>query len=103
MTDGKRDYSEEITNLCKQHHVKYLGLHGSDFNQENIGSEDTEIKFLVEFLPLELKQHAVCHFALKKELENLCGRQVGLCDLTRITHPDLLWPLTRRKTDIYKA
>ena len=103
MIDSERDYSEEITNLCKQHQVKYLGLHNSGQNQENIAPEDIYIGFLVEFLPLEPKQHAMCHFALRKELENLFGRHVGMCDITGITHPDLLRPLTKNKTDIYKA
>ena len=103
MVDSERDYSEEIANICKQYHVKYLGLHGSGQNQENGSSEDRDIGFLVEFLPLELKQHAECYFALEKELEDLFGRHVDLCDISRITHPDILRPLTKNKTDIYKA
>lgn len=103
MTNRERDYSKEIANICKQHHVKYLGLHGSGLNQESAGPEDRDINFLVEFLPLEPKQHAVCYFALEKEMENLFGRHVDLCDLTGITHPDILRPLTKNKTDIYKA
>jgi len=103
MIEDGRDYSEEIANICRQHHVKYLGLHGSGQNQESAGPEDRDIGFLVEFLPLEPKQHAKCYFALEKELENLFGRHVDLCDLTGITHPDILQPLTKNKTDIYKA
>ena len=103
MIDSERDYSEEIADICKQHHVKYLGLHGSDQNQENSYPENPDIDFLVEFEQLEPKQHARCYFALEKELENLFGRNVGLCDLTGITHPVLLRQLTKRKTDIYKA
>jgi len=103
MVDSERDYSEEIANICKQYQVKYLGLHGSGQNQENGSSEDRDIGFLVEFLPLELKQHAECYFALEKELEDLFGRHVDLCDISRITHPDILRPLTKNKTDIYKA
>lgn len=103
MIDSERDYSKEITNMCKQHHVKYLGLHNSGQSQENIAPEDIDIDFIVEFLPLEPKQHAICHFALRKELDNLFGREVGLCDLTGITHPVLLRQLTKNKTDIYKA
>ncbi len=103
MIDSKRDYSAEITNLCKQHNVKYLGLHGSSYNQENTGTEDSEINLLVEFFPLDPKQHAMCYFALEKELEDLFGRHVDMCDLTGITLPELLRPLTKNKTDIYKA
>ena len=103
MIDSNRDYSEEIANICKQHHVKYLGLHGSGQNQENSCPEDLDIDFLVEFEPLEPKQHAMCYLALEEELENFFGRNVGLCDLTGITHPGILRPLTKNKTDIYKA
>lgn len=101
--NGKRDYSEEIASICKRHHVKYLGLHGASLNQENVGGEDSEINLLVEFLPLEPKQHTVCFFALEKELKDLFGRHVNMVDLTDVTHPDLLRQLTKRKTDLYKA
>jgi len=103
MIDSNRDYSAEIADICKKHHVKYLGLHGSGQNQENSNPEDLDIDFLVEFEPLEPKQHAMCCFALEKELEDLFGRHVGLCDLTGITHPGILRPLTKNKTDIYGA
>ena len=103
MIDSERDYSEEIANICEQYHVKYLGLHGSGRNQENADAEEPDVGFLVRFLPLEPKQHAECYFALEKELEDLFGRHVDLCDISRITHPDILRPLTKNKTDIYKA
>jgi predicted nucleotidyltransferase len=103
MIDSKRDYSEEIAAICKQHHVKYLGLHGSSLSQEDVSGNDPEINLLVEFLPLESKRHTTCFFALKKELTDLFGREVNIVDLTDITHPDLYRQLTKRKTDIYKA
>jgi predicted nucleotidyltransferase len=103
MNYNKRDYSKEIINLCKQHNVKYFGLRGSSFSQEDIGVEEPEIYFLVEFFPMEPKEYARCYFGLEKQLEDLFDREVILCDLTGITLPELLRVLTKRKTDIYKA
>ena len=103
MIESKRDYSEEIINLCKQHNVKYLGLHGLSYDQENIDSEDPELTFLVEFFPMEPKPYGMCYFGLEKELGDLFGRTVILVDLTGITLPEILRPITKRKTDIYKA
>ena len=104
MIESNRDYSAEIAVICKRHNVKYLGLHGSsDLDQEGTGSEEPEINLLVEFFPLDKKQHAMSYFALLKELEEMFGRSVRMVDLNQVTHPDLLRPLTRRKTDIYKA
>ena len=103
MIQSERDYSKEIAGICRKHNVKYLGLRGSSFDQENIGTEESEIYFLVEFFPMEPKEYARCYFGMEKELENLFGREVMMCDLTGITLPDLLRPLTKRKTDIYKA
>lgn len=104
MIESNRDYSTEIADICKKHNVKYLGLHGSsNLDQEGTSSENIEINFIVEFFPLEEKQYALNYFAFLKALEGLFGRHVGLVDLNYITHPDLLRPLTRRKTDIYKA
>ena len=101
--DSKRDYSEDIADICKRHHVKYLGLHGASLSQEDVGGEDQEINLLVEFLPLEPNQHTTSFFALEKELTDLFGRHVNIVDLTDVTHPDLLRQLTKRKTDLYKA
>jgi len=103
MIDSKRDYSEEIASICKQHHVKYLGLHGSTLSQEDAASKDQEINLLVEFLPLETKQHTACFSALEKELLDLFGRQINIVDLSDVTHPDLYRQLTKHKTDLYKA
>jgi predicted nucleotidyltransferase len=103
MIQSERDYNEEIIKLCKQHNVKYFGLRGSSYDQENIGIEEPEIYFIVEFFSMEPKEYGRCYFGLEKELENLFGREVILCDITGITLPALLRPLTKRKTDIYKA
>ena len=103
MIQSERDYSKEITGLCKKHNVKYFGLRGSSYDQENIGTEEPEIYFIVEFFPMEPREYARCYFGLEKELENLFDREVILCDLTGITLPVLLRQLTKRKTDIYKA
>ena len=101
--DSKRDYSKEIAAICKQYHVKYLGLYGSTLTQEDAASDDQEINLLVEFHPSEPKQHTTCFFGLEEELGNLFGRQVNMVDLTDVNHPDLLRQLTKRKTDLYKA
>jgi len=103
MIQSERDYSKEIADLCRKHNVKYLGLHGSSYDQENISTENRELNFLVEFFPMELKEYARCYFALEKELGDLFGCNVGILDIGRINLPELLRPLTRRKTDIYKA
>ena len=103
MIQSERDYNEEIINLCKQHNVKYFGLRGSSFDQENIGIEEPEIYFIVEFFPMEPKEYGRCYFGLEKELENLFDREVILVDITGIKLPELLRQLTKRKTDIYKA
>lgn len=103
MIQSKRDYSKEIASLCKQHNVKYFGLHGASYDQENIGTEEPEIYFLVEFFPMEPKEYGRCYFGLEKELEELFSREVILCDITGITLPKMLQQLTKRKTDIYKA
>ena len=103
MIESKRDYNEEITVLCRQHNVKYLGLHGSSYDQENISSEEPEINFLVEFFPMDPKEHGMCYFGLEKELGDLFGRHVNIVDLTDVTHPELYRQLTKRKTDLYEV
>jgi len=57
----------------------------------------------VEFFPMEPKQYGKCYFTMEKELQDMFGRPICLCDLTGITLPEILQPLTRHSTDIYKA
>ena len=103
MIQSERDYSEEIAGICRKHNVKYLGLSGSSYDQENIATEDREINFLAEYFPMELKEYARCLFGLERELGNLLGCRVGVLDIGDIKLPELLRILTKRKTDIYKA
>ena len=103
MIQSKRDYSRGIATLCRQHNVGYLGLRGSSYEQENIGTRDPEICFLVEFFPMELKEYARCYFGLKKELENLFGREVILFGLGDKMPPEFQERIKRNKNDICKA
>ena len=54
MIQSERDYSKELVSICRKHNVKYLGLRGSSYDQENIDTEEPEIYFLVEFFPMQL-------------------------------------------------
>jgi len=82
LIGSNRDYSEGIANICERHNVKYLGLHGSSsMSQEDGGSEEPGINLLVEFFPLDKKQHAMSYFALLKELEEMFGRSLRMVDL----------------------
>ena len=103
MIQSEQDHSKKIAEICKQHNVKYLGLHGSSYDQENVGAEDPDITFLVEFFPMEIKEYGRCYFGLEKELQDLFGPYAGILDIGDIKLPELLRPLTKRKTDIYKA
>jgi len=103
MIQSERDYNKEIASICRKHNVKYLGLHGSSYDQENIGIEEPEINFLVEFFPMEIEDYARCYFGLEKELGNLFSRNVGILNIGNINLPELLRQLTKHKTDIYKA
>ena len=81
MIGSNRDYSEGIANICERHNVKYLGLHGSSNLDQEGSSEEPEISLLVEFFPLDKKQHAMSYFALLKELEEMFGRSLRMVDL----------------------
>ncbi|MFC1793467.1 hypothetical protein ACFL3Q_07760 [Planctomycetota bacterium] len=103
MIQSEQDYSEEIANLCRQHNVKYLGLHGSCYDQENIGAEKPDITFLVEFFPMETKEYGKCYLGLEKGLQDLFSPNAGILDLGSINIPDMVQRFTKRTTDIYKA
>lgn len=65
---------EEITNFCREHHIRRLSLFGSVLR--NDFSDDSDVDVLVEFEPGHTP--GLAFFSMQRELSSLMGRRVDL-------------------------
>ena len=65
---------EQITNFCRQHHIRRLSLFGSVLR--NDFSDDSDVDVLVEFDPGHTP--GLVFFSIQRDLSELIGRQVDL-------------------------
>ena len=75
-----------IARLCQQHHVQRLELIGSAASGA-FDPAQSDLDFIVEFLPLERGQRADAYFGLLHGLEDLFGRRVDLVMRGAIRNP----------------
>jgi len=80
---GKLD---ELARLCAARHVKRLAVFGSAAAGE-FNPAESDVDFVVEFLPVPLSEYARTYFGLLRALESLLGRPVDLVEAQAIRNP----------------
>lgn len=103
MIELVKKHSEDVSSLCRQYNVKYLELFGSALNEDNFDAQYSDIDFLVEFLPLEPRQHARSYFGLLEKLQDLFGCKIDLVEVRAVTNPYLLESINQNRIEIYAA
>jgi len=98
-----KTHSRQLTELCRQHSVKYLGLFGSALNEKDFDPKRSDIDFLVEFLPLEPRRHAESYFGLLEKLQDLFGCNIDLVEIKAIKNPYLMESVDKSRIQIYAA
>ena len=89
--------------LCAQYRVRRLELFGSALTDDRFDDADSDLDFLVEFLPLEPGQRADAYFGLLEALETLFQRPVDLVVTQAIKNPYFLQRLDRERELLYAA
>lgn len=92
----------EIQALCRQYDVLRLDLFGSASAGKERPSE-SDLDFLVEFLPLPAGRYADAYFGLLEALERLFGRHVDLVTAPSIKNPYFREAVERTKALLYAA
>ncbi len=93
---------QEITALCKAHHVISFALFGSATRDEL--REDSDFDFLVQFSDdLHVLDYADNYFTLSDQLEALLGRNIDLVSLKSLKNPILIEEINRSKVELYAA
>jgi len=96
-------HQEVLRELCQRFKVERLELFGSAATAQRFRSEDSDLDFLVEFLPLAPGTHADAYFGLLAALEDLSQRPVDLVMTRAITNPYFLESVNRTRTVLYAA
>ncbi len=98
-----RQQEDALRKLCREFKVRSLELFGSAAAAESFRAEDSDLDFLVEFLPLEPGTHADAYFGLLGALEDLFRRPVDLVMTRAITNPYFLQSANQTRTVLYAA
>jgi predicted nucleotidyltransferase len=92
-------HNNEITRLCKAHHVKALYAFGSvltdDFN------EKSDVDLIVDFEPIALEKYADNYFDLKFSLQDILNRSVDLLEETAIKNPFFKKSVNQQRQLVY--
>lgn len=97
------DNREAIEDLCTRYQVRRLEVFGSALTGTGIHSKQSDLDFLVEFLPLKQGEYADAYFGLLEALEDLFGRHVDLVMPGAIKNPYFLESLNRNRKVLYAA
>ena len=92
----------KLKELCRQHGVQRLDLFGSA-STGRPRREDSDLDFLVEFLPAPIASYADTYFGLLEALERHFGLPVDLVVASSVKNPYFLQSIEATKTPIYEA
>ena len=92
-------YKEQITDLCRQYHVKKLFAFGSVITDEF--NEQSDVDLIVDFDKQEIKDHFLNFFDFKYSLEDVFQREVDLLEEQPIRNSYLKKNIENSKTLIY--
>lgn len=104
MVGPRQDNYEVLKELCEQHHVRRLDLHGSSWAEGDSPADPSELNFLVEYLPRDENELLEVNSALEEALQDLFrGKEVSLLRADNIKPDYLRKIMTRRRTLLYCA
>ncbi|HVZ43182.1 MAG TPA: nucleotidyltransferase domain-containing protein [Ramlibacter sp.] len=95
----KRD---EISRICKEHHVRKLEVFGSAARGIDFDPEKSDADFLVEFEPETLRRFDA-YFDVKEALEELLQRSVDLVEPDALKNPFVIASINRNREVVYAA
>jgi predicted nucleotidyltransferase len=90
---------DQITTLCKMHHVEHLYLFGSAITDDF--TKKSDIDFLVKFLPIDLFEYFNNYLSLKENLKKILGREIDLVEEQSLKNPILIQNINKNKLQIY--
>jgi predicted nucleotidyltransferase len=97
------EHFEALEQLCAQYKVQRLEVFGSASTGEKFDPQESDLDFLVEFLPLRAGEYADAYFGLLHSLEDMFGRHVDLVMTRAIKNPYFLESINQNRKLLYAA
>ena len=102
MNRAINDKQDRIQSLCEEHGVRTLYVFGSAVDG-SFDVDDSDVDFLVEFLPMEPGDLAAAYFGLLEGLEALFERRIDLVTYRSIENPYFRQAIDAQKVSVYAA
>lgn len=102
MIELIKQHVQELESLCQQYHVQRLELFGSAAT-DTFDNKDSDLDFLVEFLPLQEGQYADSYFGLLFAMQALFNRPVDLVMPDAVKNPYFLQAINQHREVLYAA
>lgn len=97
------DRRDEVSELCSRYQVQCLELFGSAAVSQQFDALESDLDFLVEFLPLKEGEYFDTYFGLLEALQTLFQRPVDLVMTRAIKNPYFLKSINQSRTVLYAA
>lgn len=92
-------HTNRISNLCENHKVKSLYVFGSVLTTEF--NDESDIDFIVDFLPQDVLEYADNYYELKFSLQEILKREIDLLEEKAIKNPYFRQVVNENKQLIY--
>ena len=102
MDSPVEDKREELNQLCERFKIRRLELFGSAADG-TFDPENSDLDFLVEFLPLNPGEHFDAYFGLLEALQALFQRRIDLVETGAMRNPYFIRRVNESRTTIYAA
>ena len=102
MIELVKKHHQALDSLCVKYRVGRLELFGSAVTGE-FDIQNSDLDFLVEFLPLDEGQYADAYFDLLFELQDLFGREVDLVVAAAIKNKYFIQAINQHRELLYAA
>jgi uncharacterized protein len=92
----------ELQELCRKHSVRRLDIFGSAATGD-FDAEESDLDFVVEFLPVVRRGFKDVYFTLLDDLETLFNRRVDLVEASAIRNPYFRQSIEETRVPLYAA
>lgn len=92
----------ELERICHNRNVLRLALFGSAASGDFDESE-SDLDFVVEFVPMKPVEHKGAYFGLLRDLESLFGRDVDLIEPQAVVNPYVRRSIEAHQKVVYAA
>lgn len=96
-------HRQGLVALCRRFRVQRLEVFGSAATGDGFDETTSDLDFLVEFAPMEPREHARAYFGLLDSLEDLFGQSVDLVEAKAVGNPYFLESINQTRTVLYAA